>query len=385
MPTAADDRRFIIEQWQYLYGRMPTAEEVNRNVVLLQGGLPRSTWISRAEKVRTEDSVRRLYQQVLGRDPSPEMLRHWAAQLRTGGTTRRRLTEWLTGSTEAQLRQPEEGGPTEGQESARDLINGVLESYGLNGLSDWAWQQIQAGHSEIRVLQDLRETDQYKQRFAGMEARRAAGLNAISEAEYISYENNARQLMRAAGLPAEFYDRPEDFADLIGKDVSPAELNARINDGYLAAAQAPAEVRQQLRDLYGLGEGDLAAYFLDPDRALPLIQRQFAASQVSGAGVTTGYGALNVAEAERIASLGVTEDQARQGFGALVENEELFDALPGEQDGLIDRETQLGAVFGDDARARQQLERKAGARRSAASGSQSFQIGERGVSGLSRG
>lgn len=383
MATIEDDRRWVIQQFQYIRGRMPTAAELEYYLAPLRQGVSRSQWMENAERQDSTGAVTRLYQEIFGRDPDAAGLAYWAARLKNGTTTRAALRATFAGSTEALLRTPETT-PSPDQENARDYLAGVLDSYGLSGMADWAWQQIQSGYTNERILQNLRDTDQYKQRFSGMELRRAAGFNAITEAEYIGYETQARQLMRAAGMPAEFYDQPNDFANLIGNDVSPSELNARVNEGYLAAAQAPPEVRQQLRDLYGVGEGQLAAYFLDPDRALPLLQRQFAASQVSGAGVQTGYGALSAAEAEGIVSYGVSGDQARQGFGALVENEELFDTLPGEQDGLISREAQLGAVFGDDARARQQIERKAGARRSAGSGAQSFSIGQQGVSGLSR-
>lgn len=383
MATAGENRAWIITQWEYLYGRQPTAAEVDRNVALLGGGLTRSAWMQRAERVRGEDSVRRLYQQALGRDPSPQMLAYHVERLNSGATTRRKLTEWLAQSTEALLREPDEA-PDPSKENARDYLTSVLEQYGLGGMGDWAWEQIQAGHTNERILQDLRQTDTYKQRFVGMEARRAAGLPAISEGEYIAYESSVRQMMRAAGMPAEFYDQPQDFADLISNDVSVAEMQSRINEGYLAASQAPAEVREQLRNLYGVEEGQLAAFFLDPDRALPLIERQWSASRISGAAQRTGYGALNATEAERLAALGVSDQQAQEGFGALAENEELFGALPGDQDGLITREEQQNAIFGSDARAREKIDRKAGARRSAGSGAQAFALGQEGVAGLSR-
>lgn len=380
MATDADNRRWLIAQFDYMFGRAPSVAELDAQVRSLRTHT-RSWWVTRHEKVMTDDAVRRAYKASLGRDPTDAELLWQSNRLKAGGWTRRQMLEELNTSSEGLLREPEEE-PDPAQENARDYLTSVLERYGLSGLGDWAWEQIQAGHTNERILQDLRETSQYKQRFVGMEARRAAGLPAISESEYIGYETSVRQLMRAAGMPADFYDAPQDFADFIGQDVSVAEMQSRINEGFLAASQAPAEVRQQLRDLYGVGEAQLTAFFLDPDRALPLIERQWAAAKVSGAAVTTGYGALNQTEAERLASVGVTGEQAAEGFSALAENEELFGALPGEQDGLISRETQQAAVFENNADARGALERKAGARRSAGSGAQAFAVGSAGVSGL---
>lgn len=384
MPTAADNRRWIIEQWQYLYGRMPTAIEVDYNVAALNAGQPRSQWMTNAEKVGINEAVTRIYQDTLGREPTAAELLWNRNYILAGRSTRRTIADALAASTEGMLREAQPAPPTADQENARDIINGLLEQYGLSGLGDWAWQQILDGHTDTRILQDLRETDQYKQRFQGMTLRREAGLNAMTEGEYIAYENSARQMMRAAGLPSDFYDSPEDFARFIGDDVSVAELNQRVSEGYAAAAQAPAEVRAELKRLYGIDEGQLAAYFLDPDRALPLIQRQFSASQISGAAQRSLYGPLGIAEAERLSSLGITEREAQQGFGQLAQSKELFGPMIGTDETAIGREQQQAAVFAGDAEAQAAIEKRAKERVSAGSGAQSFALGQGGVSALQR-
>lgn len=385
MPSAADDRRWIIEQWRYLFNNLPSAEMLEEQVASLQSGkVSRTQWMASFERLGAGNTVRRFYREILGReaDLSDPRVNAWVRALENGTLTRAQLRERLAGSTEALLRQPQET-PDLTQEDSLVYLKTVLDGYGLGALGDWAWDQIKQGFSPDRIIQNLRETDAYKQRFKGLEQRRLAGLPAISEAEYIAYESDVRQMMRAAGMPADFYDNPDDFANFIGKDVSVAEMQARISEGYLAASQAPAEVREQLRTLYGVDEGQLAAFFLDPDRALPIIQRQFTAAQVSGAASRTGYGGLNAAEAENLAVLGITEREAEQGFGVLVESRELFGTLPGMAEQEITRETQQAAVFGGDANARSAIERRAAERRSAASGAQSFAIGSGGIAGLS--
>jgi hypothetical protein len=378
----ADDRRYVIEQWQYLFGRQPTVDELNYSVGFLQAGQDRSVWLANAERAGAEEAVKRLYMETLGREPNSAELLWQSTRIRNGDLTRKALLQQLAGSAEGLLREPEEE-PDPDAENALTYLNNVLEGYGLGGLGDWAWQQIQEGYSPDRIIQNLRQRDEYKQRFIGLERRREAGLPAISEAEYIAYETDVRQMMRAAGLPADFYDSPEDFATFIGNDVSPMEMQARINEGYLAASQAPPEVRQQLETLYGVGQGQLAAFFLDPDRALPLIERQFQASQISAAAQRTTYGSLDAAEAERLASLGITDQEAQQGFGALAERKELFQAMPGIQgEEGIDRAMQQRAIFEGDASALAAIERRAGSRVAQGRGSQGFALGETGVSAL---
>jgi hypothetical protein len=245
---------------------------------------------------------------------------------------------------------------TETQQSAFDIINKLLDSYGLAGLSGFVSNYI----LEYDVIDDnvlmgqIRQEDAYKERFAANEARRKAGLNVLSEIEYIALEKTYRQYLRASGLPSGFYDSNEDFQNLIASDVSPGELAERVNRGYEAIRFADPQVISQMQELYGVGEGELAAYFLDPERATPLLLKQARAAEIAG-GAVQGGGMLTAAEAERLAQEGVTQQQARAGM-ALISEGEAFGLTTQEQQAgeqQLSREEQLGAVFGTDPQAAQ--------------------------------
>lgn len=390
MASVGDDRRFVIEQYKYLHpGWTPDEAAIEDAVRMLQAGMTREAWTWEAEKWGDpEADLIQIYRDELGRDPRPDELALNVAKLRNGQAARFQIRDYLANTSEALLRKnypSQDTGPTPGQEDARDYLNGVLRDYGLEGLGEWAWQKIQSGDSPTRVIQDLRETDVYKRRFVGMEERRAKGLPAISEAEYIGYERAARQMFQAAGLPASFYDQPDDFARWIGRDVSLQELSSRVNDGLLQASKAVPEIKAELQRLYGVTNAQLAAFFLDPDRALPAIESAWNAAQSAGAAVLTGYGQITKAQAERLGALGVNEAQAMQGFGTLAGMKELFTSLPGENTDTISRDEQQAAAFGGDAAARQRIERRGQERVAQASGAQSFGLGQGGVSALGRG
>lgn len=386
MATVQDDRAWVIQQYQYLFGRAPTAPELDARVASLQSGMTREHFMSIVETWDPEQAVIAAYRDTLGRDPSPEDVKVLADEFRAGRSTRASLRSWLAGTSEGQIRAATpidpEAEPTREEENARDYITGVLNSYGLGSLGEWAWGQIQNGSSPERVLQDLRETTEYKQRFVGLEQRRAAGLNAISEAEYLRYETDAQQLFRAVGLPASFYDDPADFADFIGKNVSYNELVQRVNNGFAEASRAPTEVRAELQRLYGIDESQLAAYFLDPDRALPLIESSWQAAQNAGAAVQAGYGQITKAQAERLGALGIDERQAAQGFATLADASQLFADLPGVGGPGISTDEQQAAVFANDSKARRKIDKAAGARRSQGSGASAFGVGQDGISAL---
>lgn len=273
------------------------------------------------------------------------------------------------------------GTGTQEQQNALANIRQTLNTYGLGDLADWAWQEIIAGKSDQQVLLDLMQTPQFKARFPGIDARQKAGLPPISPGEYVSYENQATQLMRAAGLPSGFWDSPADFTHLIAADVSINELTQRVNLATQAAYQVPSEVRATLARDYGVGAGGLAAFFLDEKTALPLIQRDFTSAQIGGAAWRTGYGSTR-SEDERLTDLGVTADQAQQGFTQLVGQRQLFSGLPGENTTGIAREDQLAATFGGNALAQEKVVRRAQRRVAEFSGGGSFSSGQGGFTGI---
>ena len=267
------------------------------------------------------------------------------------------------------------------QAGALDVMKYMLTRYGLESLTDWAWQMIQQGASPEQVQIQLYDRPEFKARFPAIEERRLKGLPPISADEYIAYEDQARQVMRAAGFPSTFYDQPEDFHKAIANDESIQEMNQRATLYTQAAYEAPAEARNQLRQLYGIDEGHIAAYFADPERALPLIQQKFAASQIAGQAQRQQFGQLSTGEAERLASLGVNEQQAAQGFAQVQQMGELFHKLPGESQTTPDRAAALGLV-GGDATAQQAIDLQARRRKAQFQGGGGYAQSQRGTSGL---
>jgi len=251
---------------------------------------------------------------------------------------------------------------SEEKQSAFSIINDVLKMYGLEDLTGFVRDFILDNDvvNENVLLGEIRGTDVYQKRFAANIARRNAGMNVLSEGQYVALENTYRQYLRQSGLPPSFYDSNEDFQNLIANDVSPAELAERVNQGYEAIQFGNPDVINQMRNLYGVTEGQLAAYFLDPEKATPILLNQARAAEAA-AGAVQGGGYLSRQEAELLAQEGVTMEQARSGIAAIEEGQELFTPLITETD-QFSREEQLGAVFGTDPRAAQRLRKRARSR-----------------------
>lgn len=194
-----------------------------------------------------------------------------------------------------------------------EYLTQVFNSYGLGSLAPRIREFVQQGFTPDTVTLKLQETPEYQQRFKGNETRRRAGLPVLSPAEYLEVESAYRQTMRAAGLPSGFYDEADDFAQFIGIDVSPAELKQRVDVAALTIEGADPLLKDQLKRFYNLNDGDMVAYALDPDRALPTLQRQVQAAQFGAEAARQGFAPTRTM-AEAYAGLGVTQEQARAGF-----------------------------------------------------------------------
>ncbi len=260
----------------------------------------------------------------------------------------------------------------------------LLRGYGLEDLGPWAYEQVTNGNSPAMIRQLLWEQPSFKKRFKVIFDRRSRGLPAISVDEVLDYERKARQIFMSAGLPPGFYDSPDDFYNFMVNDVSLNELNSRVEIARDYAFSAATEDRAAMQELYGLTDGQLTAYVLDQAKALPLIQSQFTSARTAGAAVRSGYGQLSREEAERLTRLGVDPSRAGQGFGALVQSRQLFNALPGMEtaEDAITREEQLSAAFGSDAAAQARLARRGEARAAASKGGGGFVADREGFGGL---
>lgn len=278
----------------------------------------------------------------------------------TGGTISNFSNDVGTGTTEA----------TTDQRSARDIIAETLTRYGLESLATFVNNMVfnQNILDENILVGRIRETNEYQERFRGNEARRRAGLNALSEGEYLALENQYRSLFRNSGLPTGFYTDKEITDRLISNDVSIAEVAQRVNQGYEAVANADPTVIAEMRRLYGVGDGELAAYFLDPEKGTPLLLRQAQSAGIAGAAQRQAGMQLGVGTAEELAQAGVTAEQARAGFGAIATGQELFATTTEEQQAgqqAFTQGEQIGAVFGTSAAAQQRLRQRARQRQAA--------------------
>jgi hypothetical protein len=247
---------------------------------------------------------------------------------------------------------------TSRQNNAKDTIAKTLGEYGLADLADYTYNEIIAKDitDPEAIIFKLRDQPAYQKRFAANPARLKAGLPELSPAEYIDLEDMYRTVIRSNGLPSGFYDTADDTRKLMEGTVSPAEFQRRIQDGYNAVANADPEVKRQFKELYGVTDSELAAYFLDPARGETILTTRARAAQIAARGAEQGGIQLSGQYAEELANRGFTEAQARTKFGEVGALGELKQTFAGET--ALSGEQLAGAAFGIDVASQQELERR---------------------------
>lgn len=240
------------------------------------------------------------------------------------------------------------------QKNAIATMQAALNQFGLQSLYNTVVDFIKNGYDAEAVTVLIRTTPEYKQRFPAMEALTQKN-RAISEAEYIAYEQQAAGLERRYGLPEGML--MGNVTKLLTNEVSPTELNDRVLLASSAAIQAPQDVKDTFKNYYGIDSGGMTAYFLDPDVATPLLEKQYASSIIGTEAARQGVG-IDVYGSENLQSLGITQDQARQGFGTVAASA----GLSAGRGDTVSQQQLIAGTLAQDQKAQQDIQRAVGGR-----------------------
>lgn len=213
--------------------------------------------------------------------------------------------------------------PPAQQESAYSILQSFFESIGIKfdfEIEAVIKNAMLAGYGPDQIdliMPDLQKTAAFNTRFSGWADRVKNGYNQLQIGEYLQLENQYHRIMQQAGLPAGFYDDPSDFGNWIANNVSPDEIQSRVSLAVRAAQQIDPTMRNLMSEFYGLTTGDVASYFLDQSRALPVIERQFNTAGVASWAARNGFAVTDIGHYENLVDAGITTDQAAQAYGTV--------------------------------------------------------------------
>lgn len=209
-----------------------------------------------------------------------------------------------------------------GDASFVDELSTIIDDYARQGFNA----------DTISVL--LPQTRPYQVRFSGNQGRLAAGMSALSPAEYLAREEEYSEVLRAYDL--EDLATRDIFSSLIGGIVAKTELTDRVVNVYDRIRNADPVLKAELdrvRELSqgALGDRDFAKALLVGPQGTQELKRKIATAEISAEARARG---LNVNTAQQLQQLGVTREQARAGFETIAQAQPTFEKLAG----IYDRE-----------------------------------------------
>lgn len=245
----------------------------------------------------------------------------------------------------------------------------ILTQYGLGDLIDWVRTKLVDGATEAQIQIELYEQPAFKSRFPAIESRRVNGFSAMSVADMLAYEQQVQQIMRMAGLPAG-YGNSQFSQGLLANNVSAAELSDRVQQGYMKVSQAPPQVRDAFNTYFGANsDRALLTIFLDPENSLPELEKMAMTSYVGGIGKIFSTN-LGMDAARKVADTGLSEAAVWAGFRQLDSLTPLFNETLDEANNDLTKEgVGVGAVFGTQAGAESELEKRRSTRTNSFGGS----------------
>ena len=214
-------------------------------------------------------------------------------------------------------------------------ISALLTSYGIGDLAASVTEAVQKGYSADTItlmMQDPNGKDPlavaYQTRFSANKVRAAAGKAVLSPSEYLIAEKSYTQVLQSYGVAN--LATKDKLSSFIANDVSATEVADRVGLAITRVKNADADTKAALALYYPmLNQADIVGAVLDPAEGLPALQRKVQIAEIGGAAAAQGLKkldaqgnltAINVAMGtETLANLGITKEQARQGFATVAE------------------------------------------------------------------
>jgi hypothetical protein len=272
---------------------------------------------------------------------------------------------------------------TQKQVDSIAAITALLASYGIGDLAGPITNAVTKGYSTDTIeliMQDPNSTDPlavaFQKRFPANKIRSAAGKSVLSAADYLRAERSYTEVLKSYGVAN--IATSEKLSQFISNDISATEVADRVGIAINRVQNADAATKQALAEYYPmLNQSDIVGAVLEPGEGLPALKRKIQIGEIGGAalaqGIKTQQGKTDIKMgAAALADLGVTKEQARQGFQTVAEvtprGEFLSQISPGEDYTQLQAEQEAFQGLASAKRARVSLTEQERARFSGSSG-----------------
>lgn len=192
----------------------------------------------------------------------------------------------------------------------------------------------------------LTQTKTYYERFGQVNEKRiAAGFRALDEGTIVKLEDQYQKVLQAYNMPVGFYDQASDFRTFLENDKSASEVADTIQAYYDFTKSTNPAVRQQLKDLYGITDSDLTAYFTDPMRGQPILERIAAKNTNTAAAIQSGLSTAIAALGSAVGAGELSYAQQKQKYGMVAADIASTGKLAQIYGGTYGEQQAIGAEF----------------------------------------
>jgi len=275
------------------------------------------------------------------------------------------------------------------QATATDIIDTVLAPWGIDvnatapmpdgnteTLSQYLFNLITSqGLTDPTSIADMiqatvPQTPQFNAAFPGYKQAIAAGI-VRTPTDYVSVSESLSAVMHNFGVPTSLITTA-NIGNLIAGGVSSNELTQRLQNGYNAYQNSPAEVQNYFNQEFGIN-GPMAAAMVwmtpasEGGQTYETLSKMLAGAQIGGAAQASNIN-ISGGLAQRLADMGETYQSAQQKFRQMTAQEGLYQQtvgeankvpVPGTQNAsqpMNESTTGVAAAFGLSGNADQQLE-----------------------------
>ena len=208
----------------------------------------------------------------------------------------------------------------------------------------------------------LQSTKSWMDRFSANKTRLDQGLAVLDPATYLATEEKYKDVMISAGIDKSVYNDVTKLGDLISKDVSPYEVQQRIDAARFELDNKDPYILQQLKDRFGLTEGDIVLHMLDPQIASSVIAQKVQSAKINAEAARQNL-TVTQAQADALAAQGISQAGAAAGFGTMAQMQQFGQALPGtDVSGFLTNQQMIDANFQSTAESQTALKKVQGTR-----------------------
>lgn len=202
--------------------------------------------------------------------------------------------------------------------SATQMLTDMLNGAGLGSLADMVWDLHRQGFDEDYIYNEIVQSEVYRTRFSGLVKLREDGAAAgMSEIDYLQVERAMSDILVSQGLGDTQFNTVEYLGQVIGAQNSVDEFQTRVELGVAASSTLPEDIRAEFRDMYGIGQENILAYYLDTENVARDLQQQQRAAAISAAYNRFQSPAISRDTFEELAARGVEYGDAVRAFAGL--------------------------------------------------------------------